>query len=289
LLVSSVWYFAYALAWEIFLKGLSQRVHLWQIFKIKVAGEAINSITPFSWGGGDPARVYLLKNHIPLNEGAASVVVDRTLNNFAAVLFMLIGIVITLVKFSLPTELKVGLPIVLILILLGSVFLYSRSHEGLFQFLLDALKFLRLKRNFSEKTLKNVSEIDRHISHFYKTNRWGFLAAFSLHFFGRLCGVVEIYLAAIFLGHPLHLMDSYLLASMTIVVNMVFVFVPGSLGVMEGAYAGAFALLNLNPAVGTSIQIVRRVRMVFWTAMGFLFMSQMKHKTTGRKTISDGG
>jgi len=72
--LSCLWYLSYSLAWEIFLKTLSTRVHLWNIFKIKACGEAINSITPFSWGGGDPARVYLLKTHIPLTEGTASVV-----------------------------------------------------------------------------------------------------------------------------------------------------------------------------------------------------------------------
>src|SRR5262249_46203606 len=87
LLVSLVWYFAYALAWEIFLKNLSKRVQLWDIFKIKIVGEAINTITPLGWGGGDPVRILLLKDHIPISEGTASVVVDRTLNNLAVALF----------------------------------------------------------------------------------------------------------------------------------------------------------------------------------------------------------
>ncbi|HCU26019.1 MAG TPA: hypothetical protein DF383_13460, partial [Deltaproteobacteria bacterium] len=106
----------------------------------------------------------------------------------------------------------------------------------------------------------------------------GFAAAFTLHFFGRICGVIEIYLAARFLGHPFSLVDSYLLASLTVIVNMIFVFVPGAMGVMEGAFAGIFVLLKLDPAVGTSIQIVRRARMLFWTALGFVFISRMRKK-----------
>ncbi|HKY64468.1 MAG TPA: flippase-like domain-containing protein [bacterium] len=276
LLVSLFWYLAYALAWEIFLKNLSRRVRLWDILKIKVAGEAINSITPLSWGGGDPARILMLKDHIPVTEGTASVVVDRTLNNLAIALFMLIGVVITLVKFPLSPTLEIGLPLVLLIFVGASVFLYYRSHEGLFAFILDLLKKLRIKKTFSEKTENQVREIDGHISRFYKMNRKGFLAAFALHFFGRLCGVAELYLAARFLGHPLAWLDAYLLASVTVIINMVFVFVPGTLGVMEGAFAGIFALLKLDPAVGTSIQIVRRTRMLFWTAAGFVIMARMR-------------
>jgi len=224
----------------------------------------------------------MLKDHIPMTEGTASVVVDRTLNNLAIALFMLVGVLITFIRFTLPPSLEIGLPIALFVIVGASAFLYHRSHEGLFQFALDVLIKLRIKKDFSQKTLQNVQEIDGHISRFYKMNRKGFLAAFSMHFIGRLCGVVEIFLAARFLGHPLSMLDSYLLASMTVIINMIFVFVPGALGVMEGAFAGIFALLKLDPAVGTSIQIVRRTRMLFWTALGFAFMAQMKRSEANK-------
>lgn len=282
LVVSLLWLLAYALAWEIFLKNLSKRVTLWDIFKIKASGEAINSITPLSWGGGDPARILMLKDHIPINEGTASVVVDRTLNNMAIAVFMLVGVLITFIRFKLPPALEIGLPIALVVIVGVSAFLYHRSHEGLFTFFLDLLRKFRLKKNFSEKTLQNVQEIDGHISRFYKMNRRGFMAAFALHFMGRLGGVVEIYLAARFLHHPMSFIDSYLLASMTVIINMIFVFIPGSLGVMEGAFAGIFALLKLDPAIGTSIQIVRRTRMLAWTGIGFIFMSLMKSQNTNK-------
>lgn len=280
LLISVLWYAAYALAWEIFLKNLSKRVHFLEIFRIKVIGEAINSLTPLSWGGGDPARVLMMKDHIPVTEGTASVIVDRTLNNLAVALFVLLGVAFTLIKFSLPPALLAGLLASLAVILAASIFMYFRSHEGLFEFFIDLLKKLRIKKDFSEKTLTHAREIDAHISHFYKMNRKGFAFAFFLHFFGKCCGVLEIYYAARFIHHPLSMGDSYLLASMTVIVNMIFVFVPGTLGVMEGAFAGIFGLLGLNPAVGTSIQIVRRTRMLFWTAVGFAFMGKKKRAPT---------
>jgi uncharacterized protein (TIRG00374 family) len=282
LLVSLLWYLAYAWAWDIFLKNLSRRVRFGEVFKIKVAGEAINSLTPLSWGGGDPARVLLLKEHLPVAEGTASVVVDRTLNNLALALFMLIGVLAAFLKFTLPPTLKIGLPLALALIVGVSVFLYYRSREGLLEFFLDLVKKLRIKKHFSEKTVAHAREVDRHISHFYKMNRKGFLLAFALHFFGRLCSVFEISLAAHYLSHPLSFLDSYLLASMAVLVNMVFVFVPGTLGVMEGAFAGVFALFHLDPAIGTSIQIVRRARTVVWIAVGFVFLSQYRR---GKKKI----
>jgi len=276
LLVSFLCYLFYSWAWEIFLKGLSKRVRYGDILKIKIVGEAVNFITPLSWGGGDPVRILLLKDHIPVNEGTASVVVDRTLNNLAVALFMLIGVFFTFLNFTLPPSLEIGLPLGLAVILLGSAFLYVRAHEGLFQFFLDLAVKLRLKKSFSEATLKNVAEIDGHISRFYKMNKAGFVAAFGLHFLGRLCAVAEIYLAAWFLGQALTWTESYLLASMTVLVNMIFVFVPGGIGVLEGAFAGIFAVMHRDPAVGGAIQIVRRLRMVFWIVVGLILMAMLK-------------
>lgn len=278
LLPSTASYIAYALAWEIFLVGAGARVSLTEIFKIKVSGEAINSITPLSWGGGDPVRVYLLKSHVPVNAGAASVVVDRTLNNLAVALFMIIGVVLAFIKFKLPMELKVGLLVTVFLIIGASIFFYVRSHEGLFEFFLDILRKLRIKRHFSEGTLTRVREIDGHISDFYRKNKAGFFKAFGLHFFSRFQSPVEIFLVAKFIGFPLTFVECYLLGSMTILVNMVFVFVPGTFGVMEGAYAGAFSLFHLDPIIGASIQIIRRLRMLLWTAIGFFFMYRIRHQ-----------
>jgi glycosyltransferase 2 family protein len=273
-------YFAYAWAWEIFLRGTGATVSYWNIFKIKVSGEAINSITPLSWGGGDPARVYFLKEHVPVNAGTASVVVDRTLNNLAVALFMMIGVTMAFIKFKLPMELKIGLLITVFVIIGSSVFFYIRSHEGLFEFFLDVLKKLHLKRHFSENTMARVHEIDRHISEFYRDNKPGFFKAFGLHFYSRLQSPIEIYLIGIFMGFPLTFVDCYLLSSLTILVNLIFVFVPGAFGVMEGAYAGTFSLFHLNPIIGASIQIIRRIRMLLWTALGFLFMYRLRDPET---------
>jgi uncharacterized protein (TIRG00374 family) len=276
LLVALVWYLAYALAWQIFLKSLNREIHLSHVFKIKVVGEAINSMTPLSWGGGDPARIWMIKEHIPVQEGTASVVVDRTLNNLAIAVFMALGLVISFIKFSLPPYLELALILAILSIMGAAVFLWYRSHEGLFAFFLDVLKKCRLKKDFSDKTIKNIKEIDGHISQFYKNNKKGFILAFGLHFVGRLAGVAEIYLAANFLLYPIGLLDSYLLASMAVLVNLVFVFVPGSLGVMEGAFAGVFSLLNLDPLMGASIQVTRRLRVVCFGILGLFFMAQLR-------------
>jgi len=262
-----------------FLKEKPFRVPFFQLFKVKTVGEAINMINPLGWGGGDPVRIYLLKKWVPVAESTASVVVDRTITSMSIAVFMVLGIFLAFARFSVPLPYKIGFALSLLFILTMTIYWYRKQHEGIFQFLIEILTKLKIRRHWSEKTLLKVKEIDALIMAFYTHNRMGFALAFLYNFILRLLGVVEIYLAAYFLGANLDWVASYLLASLTIIVNMIFVVIPGSVGVLEGAYAGVFHLIGRDPAVGTSIQIFRRIRMTLWTALGFYFIYHLDRKT----------
>ena len=45
---------------------------------VRLAGEAVNLGTPTASVGGEPIKAYLLRPRVPLHEGLASVIVDKT-------------------------------------------------------------------------------------------------------------------------------------------------------------------------------------------------------------------
>lgn len=276
--VSILIYIALTEGWREFLKGHKLKTGFGELFLIKVAGEAVNTVSPLSWGGGDPVRIYLLRKTIPVAESTASVVIDRTLNSMATLLFMMIGIFIAFVEFDFSFSIQVGF-LLSFLFMIGTTFYwYRKQHAGLFQFLIRLLTRLKIKRQWSEETVLKLKEIDHLITRFYTHNKKGFFIAFWLQFLSRLLGVFEIYVAAYFLGISLSLTISYLLLSITTILNMIFVFVPGSVGILEGSYAGLFHLFGMDPAAGTSIQIMRRIRTVIWGIIGFGYLSYENRK-----------
>jgi uncharacterized protein (TIRG00374 family) len=236
-------------------------------------------VNPISWGAGDPVRIYLLKRDVPVSQGTASVVVDRTLNAMAEVIFMVIGIIIAFVYFDLPLSLKLGFYVTLAFSIGMTYYWYRRQHEGVFAFLVDCLIKLRIKKHWSPETLHKVAEIDQLIAEYYTRNRMGFFISFCLHFTARLLQILEVYLISYFLGGPLDWISSYLLISVTAILNLIFVFIPGTVGVLEGAYAGIFHLIHQDPALGTSIQILRRIRNIAWTALGLYYIYHLDRKT----------
>ncbi len=279
LIPSLLTFFLLSEAWRQCLTQHLSQVPFSKIFMIKVIGEAVNMMTPLSWGGGDPVRIYLLKKWVPVAEGTASVVIDRTLNSMALVVFMIFGVFIAFIKLSLPPPFKIGFILSLFFMTGMTFYWYHRQHKGVFEFLIRCLTRLRIKRNWSEETLSQVKKIDRFISQFYSHHRTAFAASFFLQVLARLLGVIEIYVVAYFLQIPIDWVAAYLLVSLTAIINMIFAFIPGSLGVLEGAYAGAFLLIGQDPAAGTSIQIFRRIRMTLWAALGFYYIYHLDRKT----------
>ncbi len=277
--VSFLTYILFTFSWGTFLKGHRYTIKFWRLFMLKVTGEAVNTMNPLGFGGGDPVRILLMKKDIPMAESTASVVVDRTLTSIAMILFMIIGIFIAFWKFQLPPSLQWGFPISLIFMGALTYYWYKRQHEGVFQFLVQCLTKLKLKKNWSPATLEKLKEIDRYISEFYTHHKKAFYLSFFLQFVCRILGVLEIYLAAYFLDTPFSFVGAYLLASVTVIINLIFVFIPGSVGVLESSYAGIFMLMGQNPAIGTSIGILRRIRVVFWSALGLYYIYHQDRRT----------
>ncbi len=278
-LVGILWNLLYTVAWQVFLKGHGGHISFWALLRIKLAGEAINTVTPANFLGGDPVRIYLLKKYYRWTAGAASVVVDRTLHAMASTLAIIIGTSMAFWRLdTIPQNIKVGLPIVVFAFVIFVAFVFLHQRQGFFSFLMDAARRLRLKREFSRDTLRRCTEMDEDISRFYLRNPGGFWTAFLLHFSGRVLGVVEIYLIAVVAYPNFTFMEAWILGAVAPIINTLFTFIPGAIGVLEGASAGALMIMGIPGSVGITIQLVRRIRQATWIGLGFGALNVQERK-----------
>lgn len=282
-----LWYVSYTFAWLQFLRPLRKKMPFMELFRVKIIGEALNTLTPMNFIAGDPARAYLLRHRLLLTEGTASVVVDRTLHMMSTLMVIFVGTVSAFVELKfLPKNIKYGLPIVLCIASLFIIYIFIHQHKGLFSFAAEIAQRLRLKKSFSEKTLENIAAIDIHIQDFYKKNRRGFWIALSCHVFGRILGIIEIFIIGHAANHHFSLKIALLLGAAAPIINFTFAFIPGSLGIMESAYSAILYFLHFSPAVGLTIQIVRRLRAAIWILLGFIFLGFHGRKKLGPQPSS---
>lgn len=279
LCISLGWYLLNTFGWLQFLHRLSDGIGFWELFRIKVTGEAVNTLTPVNFIGGDPMRIYLLRKNFPVSEGAASVVVDRTLATTATIFVIVLGIIVGFVTFDRLTDnMKYGVPIAALVSIGFIAFILIHQRRGFFSLILNLCRSLGIKDDFSEKTVRRFTELDAHIIDFYEANHRGFLIALACHVGGRLLGVVEVYAIGHAVSDDFTLFAALMLTALAPMVNAVFAFIPGALGVMEGAFSGVLYLLHLNPAVGITIQIAKRLRAALWILLGLYFLGAHDRK-----------
>jgi hypothetical protein len=95
---------------------------------------------------------------------------------------------------------------------------------------------------------------------------------FLLSFVNQGLALLEIYAVVIPLGLTPGLSGVLVMEAFTKLAKALFFFVPARIGADEGSSAGIFALLGLAPAAGVTLALARRLRALFWSAVGLAFL-----------------
>ena len=244
---------------------------LWRAFRVRMVGEVFNNIMPAAGMGGEPVKAVLLNQHYGLGfrEGTASIILGRTINMVAQVLFLAIGFAAIWAS-DLPGHFK-GLALIGLgaFVAATAVFFYAQrlrvvSVTG------SWLGRWRLLEGING-VLHHIRDMDERLIHFYTKNRGRFALAIGLAFLNWVAGAVEIYVAMMFLGHPVSFVDAWIIESVTQLVRTAVFFIPAALGAQEGAFLLIFTVMTGGPALGVAMALVRRARELVWLLLGAAF------------------
>lgn len=219
---------------------------------------SINGLLPVAQVGGDVVRARLMMlRAVPGPIAGASIVADITVGIATQILFALLGLLILLQHddggaTTLVVAVGVGLFTLLLLAFLGTQHLSMFGHM--------ARVFERVIR-IGDWTgvLGSAQELDREIKAVY-ARRADLLLAGIWRLLGWVAGAGEVWLALWFLGHPVSLLDAFMLESMGQAVRAAAFLVPGALGVQEGAFILLASTVGLTPETGLALSLVKRVR-----------------------------
>jgi len=238
----------------------------------RVAGEAINVMTAVAPVGGDAIKVWLLRSHVPYRESVASVIIAKTTITIAQALFLILGLALTATLVPADSRLVTGMLWLLLVEVVGVGGLFLVQYAGLVS------RGARLVSRFGFATALASSgeHLDRTLQHFYRRERWRLFLSIGFHLVGWLLGVLETLLILHVLQVPVSLAAAIVIEALGSAVRFATFFVPGSLGALEGANAGAFTALGLGGAsVGLGFSLVRRGRQVVWIGIGLLVLAAM--------------
>lgn len=266
------------ISWKVILDEYEGRNSLLHLFNARMVGHAVSQLTLTAQVGSEATRIFMV-NRSNRKVCVASVVIDKTIEFFAAIAFTILGVIIILYRIPLPGRVKtifIGGVTICSLVLF---FLFRKQKKGLLGWMVDFLARFRIRPKFLEKQREKIKETDDYISEFYRAHKWAFLKVFLLYSLLILLWTVEIHLNIIYIGDTgISFVDSFLI---TVLGNLAFIFpfIPGSLGIYEATYIALFALLGRRADMGLALVVIRRILALLLAGFGLLGMIKLQTRS----------
>jgi uncharacterized protein (TIRG00374 family) len=238
------------------------------LIAVRLAGDAVNLGTPTASVGGEPVKAWLLRPAIPLHDGLAAVIADKTTLVASQVVLLIVGLVAALFLLPLSNPLMVTMVGLLVLetVCVGGFIIVQMGGA------VGGSGRLMAKLGLAP-TQALLEGLDRSLRATYTDRRPRLLASVFCHFLASALETFEIYLILCLLGIPISLTATLAIGAFGSAARFFSFMIPASLGALEGANVAIFAAFSVGGAVGLTCTLVRRLREIVWIGAGFALLS----------------
>lgn len=265
------------LKWKVILHSHRINVRFHRLFAYRTVGYSIGYLTPTAHVGGEPIRAYLLRREgVHVNKAFAGVIIDKSIELLANVLFFFLGALLIINSVDVPGNMQIViLSISLILILLMGMFIGGiLGKQSMF---VATFRFLRLNRVQRLRPIeRNLAKVERQVEEFYRSKPEHFIAASAIMVGLWFLMFLEYYLAFQILGHDATAAQVFLI--LTGVGLAYAVPIPAAMGTLELGQLSAAKVLHLSAATGIALALIVRTRDVIWTAIGLIMTSHYQFR-----------
>ncbi len=221
-------------------------------------GYSVNALLPMASIGGEAAKVRMFTFWgRSIREVLSTIVVDRAMQAVAMLFWGQVGLVMLTALAPDKTVVIPGL-IGSVLMAMGIGAFMAIQIKGGFSFLISRSGKL-MRKEKRDEWHERAADMDQTIRSIYR--RRGALAVSSTyHLAEKVVLVGEVMLASHLVGHPLGLGEAILIRGIVDALRLVAFFVPGGLGVQEGAFMAIGTILGIPPYATLALSLVTRVR-----------------------------
>jgi putative ABC transport system permease protein len=251
-----------------------RRFTFWQAFTTRLAGETISFFTFTGPVLGEATKAALLRKRVPLASAVQALAVDNLLYNLSVAIFISTGACVMLATYDLPVGARVPLIAIAAGMTLVIVLVTSAVISDVMPVTAVVDFFIRrgIKARWFSAKRENFHRIETNVYDFYKQRPRSFFTMFACDFLAHATTVAEVYAILRMLGFEPSARVSYIIDSLTKVINLVFSFVPATIGVYEGGTGFILSTLGYAVATGLTIGIVRKASMIVWAIIGLVML-----------------
>ncbi len=267
---------ANTLGWWVTIGSHGHGLRFIQLFGARIAGEAIDYVTPSAQLGGQFVMAMMVRRNLEMAAGLSTVIIAALCEMIGQIVFITLALLtsIRLVPRSSDFFWAIIGGFILALGLIGGFFFVQRKHP--FSYLIAAAS--KLPGIDADEYKDAAAEADQFLLDFYAYHRVQLLISSVCYLFAWSLGPLEIYILLRMLHQPASLEIALLVEAVGLLLERATFLIPAKLVSQEGGKALILALLGYPAGVGFAIGFLRRIKEMIWVLLGLV--SLMIHRIT---------
>lgn len=264
-----------------------RRFTFWEAYTTRLAGETISFFTFTGPVLGEATKAALLRKRVPLASGVQALAVDNLLYNLSVAVFISTGACVMLLTYDLPRAAVFPLVVIAAGMALVIIAISAAVVSDVMPVTAAVDFFIRrnMKRGWFESKREHFHRVEENVYDFYRKRPRSFFTMFACDFLAHATTVFEVYFVLGLLGFEPTVRVAYIIDSLTKVVNLVFGFVPATIGVYESGTGFILKTLGLAFETGVIIGIVRKASMIVWALVGLVMLVRHTLPDAVRKAL----
>jgi uncharacterized protein (TIRG00374 family) len=258
----------HTVGWRHCLSGPLRSLSWWTLFRIRMAGYAINYLTPTAALGGEVTKGTLLAECHRGPEAASGVLIGKLCFALAHLLFVVLGAVLVLWRVKIPAALwsaMLGSGALMAGGMIGFLLLQKYGRLG---GLVRWLAARELGGRMLHRAANELTAVDETMKQFYRERPFGLPLAVGWHLVGYAVGIAQTWL----FFHLLHQDANWTVAACTWFLGMWFDLltfaVPQNIGTLEGTRVLVLQTFGYSPVMGVAYGFALRLAQLFWSCFG---------------------
>jgi hypothetical protein len=238
-----------------------------------IIGEAMSSMIPLGILISGTTKAVAVRKRVPLVVGLSSVATENLFYSFVTSVFLIFGAV-TLLRTSQLDEGWVWTIDVLIALISAVVIFLVLLVVKQWHFASETCEWFYRKgiaTGILEHGRLQVRLFENFIYGFYRRYPKRFLPICLIESAFHLLGILEVWFILNRIAQA-DLLSSFLLESVSRLITIVFKLIPFVIGVDEAGARFVGETVAIGAAIGVTLAVIRKGRILFWTAIGLLLI-----------------
>ncbi|MDB6123402.1 MAG: hypothetical protein JWQ71_2395 [Pedosphaera sp.] len=271
----------HTVGWRHCLNGPLRSLPLTLLFRIRMAGYAINYVTPTAMLGGEVTKAALLASHHEGPEAVSGVLIEKLCFAFSHLLFVALGSLVIVWRIQLPRPLWMAMLFSSALVGAGILAFLLLQNYGKLGVLVRWLATRNIGGRVLQQAAGKITEVDEALKVYYRKQRLALVFAICWHLLGFSVGIFQTWL----FFHLLHQNTLLAVAAGTWFLGMWFDLltfaVPMNLGSLEGSRILALKAIGYDTLLGMTYGLALRLALLFWAGFGLVSYALLASRSKG--------